>query len=101
MYEIKTEVCGNPDFGQDPRKPPYGVRVKKIKAKTYDELKTLVREWMSDNGIGGGNWQDPPLLVNGEVVGYMSFNGKVWADRNWTPETKQIYFYKEQANETI
>jgi len=44
MYEIKTEVCGNPDFGQDPRKPPYGVRVKKIKAKTYDELKTLVRE---------------------------------------------------------
>jgi hypothetical protein len=56
---------------------------------------------MSDNDIGGGNWQDPPLLVDGEVVGYMSFNGKVWADRSWTPETKQIYFYKEQANETI
>ena len=68
MYEIKTQVCGNPDFGQDPRKPPYGVRVKKIKANTFDELKTLVREWMSDNDIGGGNWQDPPLLVNGEVV---------------------------------
>jgi hypothetical protein len=38
---------------------------------------------------------NPPLLVSGEVVGYMSYNGKVWADRSWTPETKQIYFYKE------
>jgi hypothetical protein len=96
MYEIKTQVCGNPDFGQDPRKPPHGVRVKKIKAKTYDELKTLVREWMSDNDIGGGNWMNPPLVVSGEVVGYMSYNGKVWADRCWTPETKQIY--KENQN---
>jgi len=98
MYEIKTEVCGNPDFGQDPRKPPYGVRVKTIKSKTYDSLIDQVREWQSDNDIGGGNWQNPPLLVNGEVVGYMSYNGKVWADRCWTPETKQIYFYKENQN---
>ena len=42
MYSIKTEVCGNPDYGQEPRKPPYGVRVKTIKAKTYSELSEKV-----------------------------------------------------------
>lgn len=97
-YEIKTEVCGNPDKGQDPHKPPYGVRVEKIRAKTFDDLLTKVQEWQSDNDIGGGNWMNPPLVVGGEVVGYMSYNGKVWADQSWTPETKQIYFYKENQN---
>jgi hypothetical protein len=98
MYEIKTEVCGNPDYGQDPRKPPYGVRVKTIRAKTFDDLLNQVREWQSDNDIGGGNWMNPAVSAHGAVVGYMSYNGKVWADKCWTPETKQIYFYKENQN---
>jgi len=98
MYSIKTEVCGNPDFGQDPNKPPYGVKSTQLKAKNFEDLKTKVRKWMYVNDIGGGNWQDPPLLVDGEVVGYMSYNGKVWADRSWTPETRQIYFYKENQD---
>jgi hypothetical protein len=97
MYEIKTEVCGNPDFGQDPRKPPYGVRIKKIKAKTFDELKTLVREWMSDNDIGGGNWMNPALMRDGEIIGYMSYNGRVWSDQSITPTTMQIHI-KELSN---
>ena len=98
MFELKTEVCGNPDHGQNPSKPPYGVRNTKIKAKTYDSLLDQVREWQSDNDIGGGNWQNPPLVVDGEVVGYMSYNGKVWADRSWMPKTKQIYFNEEKQN---
>jgi hypothetical protein len=95
MYSIKTEVCGNPDYGQDPRKAPYGVKITQIKAKNFDELSEKVRDWIGDNDIGGGNWMNPALYVHGEVVGYMSYNGKVWADRSWSPETRQIYFYKE------
>lgn len=98
MYSIKTEVCGNPDYGQDPRKPPYGVKITQIKAKTFDELSEKVRDWIGDNDIGGGNWMNPAVSMYGSVVGYMSYNGKVWADRSWTPETKQIYFYKENQN---
>jgi hypothetical protein len=98
MYSIKTEVCGNPDFGQDPRKPPYGVRVKTIKANTFTELKAKVREWIGDNDIGGGNWLEPALLLDGEVIGYMSYNGRVWADCGWTPQTKEITF-KELEHE--
>ena len=91
MYSIKTEVCGNPDYGQNPNKPPYGVRVKTIKAKTYAELLDKVREWQSDNDIGGGNWMNPALMRDSEIVGYMSYNGKIWSDQSITPSTMQIH----------
>jgi len=97
MYSIKTEVCGNPDYGQDPRKPPYGVRVKTIKAKTYSELSEKVLEWICDNDIGGGNWMNPALMRDGQVIGYMSYNGKVWSDASFTPSTMQIHI-KELSN---
>ena len=97
MYSIKTEVCGNPDYGQDPNKPPYGVRVKTIKASTYAELLEKVRGWIDDNAIGGGNWMHPALMRDGQVIGYMSYNGKVWSDQSITPSTMQIHI-KELSN---
>lgn len=90
MYLIKTEVCGNPDYGQNPNKPPYGVRVKTIKAKSYAELLDKVREWQSDNVIGGGNWMNPALMRDSEIVGYMSYNGKIWSDQSITPQQIHI-----------
>lgn len=83
MYSIKTEVCGNPDHGQDPNKPPYGVRVITLKAKTFTELKEKVSEWQYENDIGGGNWLQPALMRNGSLIGYMSYNGKIWATDSW------------------
>ena len=97
MYQIKTEVCGNPDFGQDPRKSPYGVRVKTIKASTFGELLEKVRGWIGDNDIGGGNWMNPALMRDGQVIGYMSYNGKVWSDASFTPSTMEIHI-KELSN---
>lgn len=87
MYSIKTEVCGNPDYGQNPNKPPYGVRVKTIKASTFAELLEKVREWQSDNDIGGGNWMNPALMRNGSLIGFMSYNGRVWATEGY-PSTE-------------
>ena len=97
MFELKTEVCGNPDYGQNPNKPPYGVRVKTIKAKTFDDLLDQVRAWISDNDIGGGNWMNPALMRDAEIIGYMSYNGKVWSDQSITPTTMQIHI-KELSN---
>ena len=96
-YTIKTEVCGNPDYGQNPNKPPYGVRVKTIRTKTLSELNEKVLEWICDNDIGGGNWMNPALMRDGEIVGYMSYNGKVWSDQSITPSTMQIHI-KELSN---
>ena len=87
LYTIKTKVCGNPDFGQNPNKPPYGVRITTLKAKTFTELLKKVREWFVENDIGGGNWQQPALMCNGSLIGYMSYNGKIWATNTW-PSTE-------------
>jgi len=97
MFELKTEVCGNPDYGQDPNKPPYGVRVKTIKATTFKELIDKVRSWQSDNDIGGGNWMNPALMRDGEIVGYMSYNCKIWSGASFSPSTMQIHI-KELSN---
>jgi len=97
MYSIKTEVCGNPDYGQNPNRPPYGVKVKTIKTLAFSELLEKVREWQSDNDIGGGNWMNPALMRDHEVIGYMSYNGKVWSDQSITPTTMQIHI-KELSN---
>ena len=41
---------------------------------------------------------NPAVYVDGKEVGFMSYNGKVWADKSWTPDTKQIYFKEEIQN---
>lgn len=97
-FMLKTEVCGNPDYGQDPDRPPYGVDIVKITAHNFDALVEQVSDWQSENDIGGGNWMNPAIYLDGEVVGYMSYNGKVWADKSWTPNTKQITFKEEIQN---
>ena len=78
MFKIKTKVVGNPDYGQDPRKPPFGVKNEVIAAETLDDLKSKVRDWCTENSIGGGNWVEPKVTVDGECIGYMSYNCRVW-----------------------
>lgn len=95
QFSIETLVCGNPDYGQDPNHPPYGVEIETLRSDTYEGILELVREWQRDNDIGGGNWMNPPLVRDGEVLGYMSYNGKVWSDKSWTPSTQQIYINAE------
>jgi len=98
LFELTPQVCGNPDYGQDPNQPPYGVDIVKITAHNFDLLLKRVRNWQYENDIGGGNWMNPAVYFNGKEVGYMSYNGKVWADKSWTPNTKQIYFKEEIEN---
>ena len=81
MLQIKPIVFGNPDHGQDPNKPPYGVKPRTISAKDIDDLRKKVRLWQTDNCVGGGNWGSPAVYQDGQLVGYMSYNGKLW-DKN-------------------
>lgn len=92
MFEIKTEVLGNIDHGQDPSLPPYGVEIEILRAENFQDLKEMVREWQYENDIGGGNWTHPPLKLDGKVVGYMSYNGRVWKDKSITNTTEEVKF---------
>lgn len=83
ILTLKIEVCGNPDYGQDPSKPPFGVkRFHEIKAGRIEIIRILVMELQNELGrkcnFGGGNWKEAILYRDNEKVGRMSWNGRVW-----------------------
>ena len=90
MYQIKPIVWGNPDYGQDPNKPPYGIKPQTIKSDDINELKKKVREWQYENDVGGGNWGSPAVYQDGKVLGYMSYNGKIWDKSVWDNKAREV-----------
>ena len=94
MFTLKTTVYGNPDRGQDPRRAPFGVQNTTLQAQTLSDLKDLVTVWQAENDIGAGNWVHPAVFKGGELIGFMSYNGRVWLEKNPSLKSKE---YEEQA----
>jgi hypothetical protein len=85
MFSITIETVGNPDFGQyapitDPQR---------LNADTFQELKTEIWQYRSDNMIGAGNWTNPTLHQDENPIGYMSYNCRVW-ELGKTEDAKEI-----------
>lgn len=76
MFTIRTENCGNIDHGQSPLKAVAPVQT--LEAPTLVELKATVRQWQDNHQIGGGNWLNPSVFDGGTLVGYMSYNTRLW-----------------------
>lgn len=79
MLTLKIEVCGNPDKGQDPSLPPFGVeRHHTLRASRIEIIRLLVEELQAKHNLGGGNWKKAILYRDEEEIGRMSWNGRVW-----------------------
>jgi len=79
ILTLKIEVCGNPDMGQNPSKPPFGVeRFHEIRAARIEIIRLLVEEFQAKHCLGGGNWKEAVLYRDDEEIGRMSWNGRVW-----------------------
>lgn len=79
ILTLKIEVCGNPDKGQDPAQPPFGVpRTTTIRAARIEIIRLLAEEFQTRHNLGGGNWKEAILYRDDEEVGRMSWNGRVW-----------------------
>ncbi len=79
ILTLKIEVCGNPDKGQDPSQPPFGVnRFTTLRAGRIEIIRILVNEFQAEHDLGGGNWKEAILYRDDEEVGRMSWNGRVW-----------------------
>lgn len=76
--KLKAKAYGNIDHGQDPEEEIANVE---LQADAIKELREKVQEWQELEGLGGGNWGDCPLFLNNKLVGYMSYNGRVWKDK--------------------
>ena len=82
ILTLKIELCGNPDRGQDPGRPPYGVeRFHEVRAARIEIVRLCMEEIQAENDLGGGNWKEAILYRDNEKIGRMSWNGRVWDEQ--------------------
>jgi hypothetical protein len=91
MFRLAFTIHGNPDRNQGDWMEDHT-----LSASDMDSLRSLVHEFQSENNIGGGNWGVAVLLKEDEEgsfvkIGYMSYNGRVWKDLNWKPQTEEVF----------
>lgn len=75
---VRVSCCGNPDQGQDPGKPLYGVPCTALPFGSLREASALCRKYIEEHDLGGGNWDGGDVYVKGTVVAKVSYNGRVW-----------------------
>ena len=78
VFCVVLASAGNPDHGQDPGEPLFGVSPCKATVTTLNDASAACRRYISDNGLGGGNWTGGDVISNGKVVARVSYNGRVW-----------------------
>lgn len=78
--KVTLHTVGNPDCGQDPTRPLYGVRNKTVSANSLAHASELCRAFITENGVGGGAWAggDVTDAATKQVVAKVSYNGRVW-----------------------
>ena len=85
MYIVTLSACGNIDHNENPyNNVVNGIVVGKgiAVANDIEECQMLVRNYIEDNCLGGGNWTGGRVFENGERVGYISYNGRYWERGN-------------------
>lgn len=85
MYHLTVTIHGNPDYNQGDWKEDHS-----ISATTITELRKAVLAFQGDNDIGGGNWGEATLRRNGLIVGYMSYNMRVWDKPYWDGGANEV-----------
>lgn len=81
MYTVTLSACGNIDHNENPYSNYVnGNKVKPMvsKAKTIEECQVIVRGYIEGNDLGAENWTGGKVYLNGERVGYISYNGRYW-----------------------
>ena len=59
-------------------------------AETFEEARHLFNNLRDESNEGASTWPSPPLYRDGKIIGWFSYNGRVWEHKNWTPETLEI-----------
>ncbi len=92
MLTVKLSSVGNPDFGQNPRRPLPGVKSHTIGVVDFADASRVCQEYIKTNNLGGGNWNGGEITNEaGETVGHVSYNGRVWPPGKWVPGMKPLF----------
>jgi hypothetical protein len=78
MYRLTVTIHANPD-----RNEGDWVETHTVSASNMSALRKVISDFQRDNDIGGGNWGEAELRKDGLLIGYMSYNGRVWKEKYW------------------
>jgi hypothetical protein len=95
-YKVLLASVGNPDFGQDRRRPLPGVPRKTLRVASLADASKACRAYIAHYELGGGNWLGGEVTKDGVVVAKISYNGRAWEPGNWP--TKEISLTVEASS---
>lgn len=82
-YKVELNSIGNPDRGQDPTKQIEGAWAIMRHVDSIEEASKAVRDYIEKHNLGAGNWAGGNVWTEeNEYLGYISYNGRFWADES-------------------
>jgi len=88
IFSMKLRSVGNPDHGQyAPVSEP-----EVVTGSSLAEMRKACEAYIEKWDLGGGNWTNPVVKQGSKVVGYFSYNGRLWEGRpgRWDAPRKEI-----------
>ena len=79
-YKVNLDTVGNPDHGENPFRPLGGVESRVVDVDSIEEAQRVVRQYIEENDLGGGNWAGGKVwrTEDNVCVGEISYNGRFW-----------------------
>jgi hypothetical protein len=77
-YEVELSAAPNVDYDEDDYNGYIKIKKHKKKVSSIDEAILVVRNFISENDLGGGNWTGGDVYKNGKKIGAISYNGRYW-----------------------
>ena len=85
MYKMTLEHFPNADLPFGYWESTIDEKPVIVKSKSLRELKNTFIDYRNRNGLGGGNFGNIVVYKDNQVLGYFSYNGRLWNGypKNW------------------
>jgi hypothetical protein len=77
-YVVTLEATPNMDF-ETGKESIIRIPKKEVSVKSIEEAKNVVKKFINDNDLGGGNFKSANIFKDGKKIGYISYNNRVWS----------------------
>lgn len=62
-----------------------------VEITTLNQASAIYRAFIEQNDLGGRDAGIALIKHQGKVVAHVSYNGRVWEGKSWTPDSKPIF----------
>ena len=79
---VKLAAAANPDFGTSVVQGILSLPARWAEVSSLRDASQVCQRYIAANELGGGNWAGGDVEDDtGQVVAYISYNGRVWESR--------------------